>query len=237
MSTSETTNFVKNWLLDKIQKGELEPGEVIPTEFELKRTLDIEYEEIEKAIHELVTEQILSQKSGEGTIVKPRQPFYYPLDELVSITNMIEKNGQKAGTEFISLDEEVTTITEKEVLNIEDNAIISVIERLRTADGEPVVYCLDKISADLFPCSDYHSNLSLLSAIENKIEYKITRADTSIESISYEPYISEILNSHPDDAMMLLTQIHYDEQERPVLYSLNYFKSSLVKFRIKRNRI
>lgn len=36
MSTSETTNFVKNWLLDKIQKGELEPGEVIPTEFELK---------------------------------------------------------------------------------------------------------------------------------------------------------------------------------------------------------
>ena len=60
MSTSETTNFVKNWLLDKIQKGELEPGEVIPTEFELKRTLDIEYEEIEKAIHELVTEQILS---------------------------------------------------------------------------------------------------------------------------------------------------------------------------------
>ena len=127
MSTSETTNFVKNWLLDKIQKGELEPGEVIPTEFELKRTLDIEYEEIEKAIHELVTEQILSQKSGEGTIVKPRQPFYYPLDELVSITNMIEKNGQKAGTEFISLDEEVTTITEKEVLNLEDNAIISVI--------------------------------------------------------------------------------------------------------------
>ena len=30
--------------------------------------------------------------------------------------------------------------------------------------------------------------------------------------------------------MMLLTQIHYDEQERPVLYSLNYLKVVLLSF-------
>nr|WP_263313464.1 GntR family transcriptional regulator [Mammaliicoccus sp. Marseille-Q6498] len=237
MSTSKTTNFVKNWILEQINSGELKPGDTIPTEFDIKKQLNINYDEIENAIHELVTEQLLSQKSGEGTVVKSTQPYYYPLDELVSITKMIEKNGQVAGTEFISLDEEVATLHDIKILNLEKDANISVIERVRTADGEPVVYCLDKISTDLFPCSDYHSDRSLLSAIENKVEFKITHAETSMESISYEPYISGILNSDPDDAIMLLSQIHYNDDNIPVLYSLNYFKSSLVKFRIKRNRI
>ncbi|CAG7913931.1 MULTISPECIES: GntR family transcriptional regulator [Mammaliicoccus] len=237
MSTNASTNFVKNWILEKIQTAELKPGDAIPNEFEIKKLLNINYDEIEKAIHELVTEQILSQKTGDVTVVKPTQPYYYPLDELVSITKMIEKNGEVAGTEFISLDEEVATLKDIEVLNLEKDASISVIERVRTANGEPVVYCLDKIATDLFACSDYRSNSSILSAIESKVEFKITHANTSIESISYEPYISEILNSEPDDAMMLLTQVHYNEHGTPVLYSLNYFKSSLVKFRITRNRI
>ncbi|WP_323702534.1 GntR family transcriptional regulator [Mammaliicoccus sp. Dog046] len=237
MSTSASVNFVKNWILEQIQTNELKPGDTIPNEFEIKKMLNINYDEIDKAIHELVTEQILSQKLGGITVVKPTQSYYYPLDELVSITNMIEKNGEVAGTEFISLDEEVATKKDIEVLNLEEDAMISVIERLRTADGKPVVYCLDKIATDMFACSDYRSNSSILSAIESKVEFKITHAYTSIESMSYEPYINEILNSDPDEAMMLLTQIHYNEHEQPVLYSLNYFKSSLVKFRITRNRI
>ena len=45
---------------------------------------------------------------------------------------MIEKNGEVAGTEFISLDEEVATLKDIEVLNLEKDASISVIERVRT---------------------------------------------------------------------------------------------------------
>lgn len=237
MSTSATTNLVKNWILKQIELGEIKPGDVLPTDYDLKKILHVDYEDINKAIHELVTEQILTQKAGNETIVKQYRPYYYPLDELFSITGMIESNGEKAGTEFISLDEEIASIQDIKTLNLKEDETISVIERVRTANGEPVVYCLDKIAAELFPCSAYQTNRSLLSAIETNINHKITYADTSIESISYEPYISEVLNSEPDDAMMLLTQVHYNEDGKPILYSLNYFKSSLVKFRIKRNRI
>lgn len=37
MSTNATTNFVKNWILDQIQSGELNPGDTIPNEFEIKK--------------------------------------------------------------------------------------------------------------------------------------------------------------------------------------------------------
>ncbi len=32
------------------------------------------------------------------------------------------------------------------LLSVEEGYPVTIIERLRTADGEPVVYCLDKIA-------------------------------------------------------------------------------------------
>ncbi|HJG66012.1 MAG TPA: GntR family transcriptional regulator, partial [Staphylococcus ureilyticus] len=34
-----------------------------------------------------------------------------------------------------------------------------------------------------------------------------------------------------------LKLIHYDKNDQPILYSFNYFKSSLVKFKTVRNSI
>ena len=58
-----------------------------------------------------------------------------------------------------------------------------------------------------------------------------------MEAISYEPYISDALDSDPRDGLMLLRQVHFTEDGTPILYSLNYFKSSLVKFRTIRKRL
>ena len=35
---------------------------------------------------------------------------------------------------------------------------------------------------------------------------------------------------------MLLKVVHYDEMGKPILYSLNYIKSSLVKFKLTRTK-
>ena len=40
------------------------------------------------------------------------------------------------------------------------------MERVRTADGQPVVYCLDKIPVKHLPASFTHEEESLLSCLE-----------------------------------------------------------------------
>jgi len=57
----------------------------------------------------------------------------------------------------------------------------------------------------------------------------------NLEAISYEPHISEVLNASPHEGLMLLKVVHFDEQDQPILYSLNYIKSSLVKFKISKS--
>lgn len=238
MANTDSILKAKSWILNKIDTESWLPGETLPNVATIAKQLEIDTEDVQPAIDELIVEQVLTQNYAEGIKVKSTHQFFYPLNQLFSISKMIEKEGYTAGTVFVNLDERPSTARDSKLLNITAGSPVTLIERIRTANGEPVVFCLDKVSAQHLTCSAYQSNdLSILKAIEINTDKRIAYARTEIESIGYEPYVSEALNASPHDALMLLKQIHYDTEDRPVLYSLNYFKSSLVKFRAVRNRI
>nr|WP_289709742.1 GntR family transcriptional regulator [Macrococcus canis] len=148
---------------------------------------------------------------------------------------MIEEAGYVAGTLIISQDIEQPSLDDKNVLNIEDDRKITVIERIRTANETPVVYCLDKINMSNFEMDGSINSRSLFDALMDA-GLAINYATTEIESIGYEPYISNALDCAPEDSLLLFKQIHYNKNDEPVLYSMNYFKSSQVKFKIRRTK-
>ncbi|AVQ36346.1 GntR family transcriptional regulator [Staphylococcus kloosii] len=229
---------VKEWILNQIKAGKLNNGDKLPSYLSIARDLKVKTDDVYDGVDELITEQILTNNLEEGVSVKPLHPFLYPLGELVSISKMIEEQGYNAGTEFISLDEKPATSLDAYTLEIEDKTLVTIIERIRTADQFPVVYCLDKIPNDDLTCFQYQENRqSILNAIEQNSNKEICYAETEIEAISYEPHISDLLNASPHEGLMLLKLVHYDQNDKPVFYSFNYFKSSLVKFKTVRNRV
>lgn len=237
MSINPNVNKVKEWILAEIESGQLKPSDMLPSLLTMARTCDVKTDDVQGAIHELVTEQIVTENFEEGARVKKTQPFFYPLDELMSVGRMITDKGYREGTVFISLDEEPASRDDRRVMNLEDDASVTVIERIRTADDQPVVYCLDKVAENVLEYFGSHDQqTSIFKAIEQATQQTIAYAETEIEAISYEPYISEALDAHPQDGLMLLKQVHYTAAGKPILYSLNYFKSSLVKFKTVRKR-
>ncbi|GEQ04974.1 GntR family transcriptional regulator [Staphylococcus gallinarum] len=229
---------VKEWLIQQIKSGDFQYGEQLPSHLAIARKLNVKTDDVYDAIDELITEQVLSNNLEEGASVKSQHPFLYPLGELVSISKMIRAKGYEPGTEFISFDEKPSTSLDATTLNLPEKDYVTIIERIRTADKQPVVYCLDKVPTRLLTCAQYqNSNESLLEAIELNSSTKIAYAETEIESISYEPHISDVLDASPHEGLMLLKLVHYDQDEKPIFYSFNYFKSSLVKFKTVRNRL
>ncbi|WP_340285264.1 GntR family transcriptional regulator [Staphylococcus coagulans] len=238
MSVNPDVNIVKEWILKEIEEERIKPGESLPGLLAFARTCNVKTDDVQVAIHELVTEQIVTQNFEEGARVKVPQPFFYPLDELMSIGRMISDKGYENGTVFLSLDEEEASLDDCKVMNLEPKSQITVVERIRTANGHPVVYCLDKVATNVFEhFGTHHPQSSILKAVEVASQKKIAYAETEMEAISYEPYISDALDSDPRDGLMLLRQVHFTEDGTPILYSLNYFKSSLVKFRTIRKRL
>lgn len=233
MSVSMDVVNCKNWILKNIENDHFSHNEPLPSFYEVSRTLDISTDDVEKAVHELVTEQLLCERFQQGYFVKEDHLFDLPMNELISITEMIVSKGKTPGTIIISQDNEWPTYDDMRLLQMEDAEEIHVVERIRTADGEHVVYCLDKMKSNK-PLDLHSANQSSLLELLNQNGHQLEYAISEIESIGYEPYISSVLQCEPNESLLLFKQIHYNAQDEPILYSLNYFKSSYVKFRIKR---
>ena len=126
----------------------------LPSNLSIARALNVKTDDVYDGIGELITEQIVTDNFEEGLVLKTAS-LLYPLDKLVSISNMIEEAGYKAGIEYLNFDEQPATILDAELLEISDKEPVTIIERLRTADQIPVVYCLDKIAKQNLTCTDY----------------------------------------------------------------------------------
>ncbi|HDP1948903.1 TPA: GntR family transcriptional regulator [Staphylococcus aureus] len=235
MSEMNAVYNVKQYILNLIKQNKLEYGDQLPSNLSIARELNVKTDDVYEAIQALITEQVIKDNFEEGTSVKSLPPFFYPLNELISIGQMIKNAGFECGTEYLNFDEQPATMLDANLLSVEEGYPVTIIERLRTADGEPVVYCLDKIAKKELTCTEYQmSNGPILSAIKEQSNHNICYADTEIEAVNYEPRISEVLNASPHEGLILLKITHYNESDEPILYSLNYMKNSLVQFKITR---
>lgn len=235
MSEMNAVYKVKQYILNLINQNKLEHGDQLPSNLSIARELNVKTDDVYEAIQALITEQVIKDNFEEGSSVKSLPPFFYPLNELISIGQMIKNAGFESGTEYLNFDEQPATMLDANLLTVEEGHPVTIIERLRTADGQPVVYCLDKIAKKELTCTGYQmSNGSMLIAIKEQSNHNICYADTEIEAVNYEPRISEVLNASPHEGLILLKITHFNELDEPILYSLNYMKNSLVQFKVTR---
>ncbi|MGC4375692.1 GntR family transcriptional regulator [Fictibacillus sp. Mic-4] len=222
---------------DDIESGYYEEGEKLPSEFELSKQLGISRATLREALRILEDENVVIRKHGVGTFVRTRALFSSGIEELFSVTDMIERAGKKAGTTFISSSVKQATDEIITKFNLSGSDDIHVIERVRTADGEPVVYCLDHIPKMYLNKMVHHQYESLLELLEKEANRRIMYAVTKIEPLGFHDRISGILECPPESAILVLKQMHYDQHDDPILYSCNYFKADKFNFTVVRRRM
>ena len=119
----------------------------------------------------------------------------------------------------------------------EDDRLVT-IKRVRTADGDPVVYCIDNVLSKNFPVGTKDLlNISIFDAIEQSGEIRIAQAVAYIEPVGYDEDASSILRCGIDVPLLVLLQEHYSEDGEMVLYSKNYFRADKFSFHVVRKRV
>lgn len=229
--------FVIEQIKTKIKDGELEPGERLPSETDFAKELRVSRNTLREALRILEEENIIIRKHGIGTFVNKRPVFSGGLEELFSITDMIKREEKVPGTELLFtgyVDPHSDDIKE---LLLDEHEQVFLVKRVRTADHEPLVYCIDKIPANLLEKDYKLDGESMLTSLHEDANITISYAKADIKTMGYHEEISKILNCEEDTPLLVLKQIHYDLSDKPVLYSLNFFKSDQVSFNVFRKRI
>ncbi len=220
-----------------IDAGVYKEKEKLPSEFDLSKQLGVSRATLREALRILEEENVIVRRHGVGTFVNAKPLFTSGIEQLNSVTNMIKNAGMEPGTIFLSSVTQQSTEEDERRFLCDPEDDIVLIERVRTANGEPVVYCIDKIPSKIFKGEFSHEDKSIFAMIEEQENRRISYAVTQIEPIGYHEKVSPILNCDPETSLLILKQLHYDDRDEPILYSVNFFRADTFSFHVLRKRV
>ena len=110
MSNRPRYQQIKSFILEGIKQQKYLPGDKIPTEAELTRQFDVSRMTVNKAIRDLVQENMLVRYPGLGTFVSDAKAES-PLAEIRNIAEEVRQRGHKYSCQVIELSECVASET------------------------------------------------------------------------------------------------------------------------------
>lgn len=221
-----------------IATGVLNENERFPTEYELAQVLGVSRKVLREALRILEEEKVIVRKHGVGTFVNPKPLFTSGIEELSSISTMIRGAGMEPGTIYLDVSDAEPSDKTKAYFDVSEEDSFVKIKRVRTADGEPVAYCIDNVLSKNFPVeTEELLNMSIFDAIELTGKIRIVEAIAHIEPVGYDDEASSILRCGVDVPLLVLLQQHFSEEGEMVLYSKNYFRADKFSFHVVRRRL
>lgn len=230
---------IKEAIEKGIETGEYKIGHRLPSEYEMAKKFSVSRETFRAAVKLLEQEGKLFVKHGVGTfVVNPLPSIPSSLEKLQSIGSMIQFAGLEEGERQESLSRLSCREDWAKALGIKSGDPVITLERVRTANGEPVAFSLNIIPKAYVGETFTHKEFSgsLFQFLEGECQIKVTRADSElIVPLPSDPNYRK-LKVTPQTTVLLMKQIHYDESNRAVLYSQDYLRNDIFHFRIRRNR-
>ncbi|RAZ70097.1 GntR family transcriptional regulator [Planococcus maitriensis] len=221
-----------------IASGVYKEKEKLPSEFELSKSLGVSRATLREALRLLEEDNVIVRRHGVGTFVNSKPVFSSGIEELTSVSDMIRQAGMEPGVVYLSTSESICSEEDVNRFHCNPEDTVITIERVRTANGEPVVYCIDKVPSVFMPEGFLgRKESSIFSALEESGDIRISYAVTFIDPTGYHEEASPILECDPETALLVLKQHHYDENDRLVLYSKNYFRADKFSFHVVRKRL
>jgi GntR family transcriptional regulator len=219
------TEIALEELRQAILGGTFRPGSQLPTEAELCEMLGVSRTVVREALRVLEDDGLVVRRHGVGTFVRDH-PILKNLNVNFGITEMIESAGLKAGTSHLALLKETADKEKAEQLRVPVGTPLVTVERVRTADGRPVVYSLDTLTEALVQGAGFDPQLLLTESIYNLlqtslgqvIEYGIAR----LRPVASPRHVVEKLQLPPNALALYIVQTDYSSNDEPLVYSCEY---------------
>ncbi|MBG0786553.1 MAG: GntR family transcriptional regulator [Anaerolineaceae bacterium] len=128
---------VKQKLMERIQSGEFNDGDMLPTENALREEFDVSRATIRNALNEIENERMIVRKRGVGTIVK-KPKFKKELMKLQSFTNLMRSRGLTPRKETLTVEIIDTPKEVEEHLKNRQSNKSWFLKRLLLADEKPI---------------------------------------------------------------------------------------------------
>lgn len=219
----------------KIEDGEYKPGDKIPSEREMAAKYSINRMAVKSAINKLQEDGYLKSIHGKGTFVV--KMMNRNLETLTGLSASIKGKGLTPSSRVIvqGIVEGFTEMNEQ--LNLDSDAKLYRLLRLRLGNDIPIALEDAYIPLDLFPDIEEH-NFEMVSLFEYMEHKGITITDSpqflTIEKLNERE--AKYLEVAPGTSVFAFIYIHKDLNGRVVEYTKSYTLGDNTSFEVRLNK-
>lgn len=204
-------------LLERIEAGEWSPGTYLPSETRLATDYGVSVGTLRKALLDLAAEGVVVRRQGKGTVVASHDSDAV----LFRFFNLRRADGSRVRPESRVLRRQIRTATaeERAALALAPQERVVHIERVREADGTPIVH--EDISLG---CSRFEALARTPAVLPNTLyqlyqsEYGLTvhQAEEHVRATRAGERTAELLGVAPGTPLLLIRRVARDYQGNAV---------------------
>jgi GntR family transcriptional regulator len=231
---------VREEVRDRIRDGRLSDGVQLPPEVELATSLGVSRTTVREALLQLEQEGLVIRRHGHGTFVRSSARLRGSLNANLSATEVIRSHGMEPGTSHARIERRTPPPGVAEQLRLSASDIVIQLERVRTADGRPVIFTIDMMPARLFedaavePEALLDPALSLYRLYAERLGRSITDGQASIRLTRADALAAERLAMPVDSPILQLEQVDATAEGEPVLFSIESYVADTFEFSVHR---
>ena len=218
-----------------LDAGEWRVGDRLPPERELAERYGCSLITVRRALGDLARERRIERARGRGTFVT-RPPIDLDLDGTLSFTEELQHLGHDPATRVVTARTIPAEAGVADALGIPVGAPVVHLERLRMADGEPLLLEQVFLPEALFPgllAVDLEHG-SLYELLTTRYETMVVRAREALEPISMPTREAQLLGVEPHRPALLIEGTACDATGRPVEFARSYVRGDRTRYYVER---
>lgn len=225
---------VRRGLLHDLVKGELDVGAKLVNEQELAARFGVSRLTVREAVSALVTSGYLERRHGSGTYVVGLPGPRHALDATLSYTHMIAEAGMKPGLQLLRADSRTATSLEADDLNLEPDEEVRSLERLRTANGRPVIYSVDVVPERYVSSVTDRGFQRSLYDVLRRIGHPVVSANAVLVPVIADRRLAKLLDVRAGSALQLINEVDFTRSGEPIVLSSEWHVPGIFELRVNR---
>lgn len=222
---------IAEWLLDKIEAGELDPGDRLPPEREMSERLGVNRLTVRRALRVLEDLGVIIRRQGSGTYVAEPK-IAWQAGRLIPFTSGVQRRGYVPGARVILFKRRPVEASVAHELDLPTSASVYYVHRLRYIGRDPAMLERFTLPADYFPNLEQFdlNKRSLYEIFKTEYGILVSRARQSLEPVVATAYEAELLRVRPGAPLMLERRVTLDQDDRPVEYGKDLYRGDRFRF-------
>jgi GntR family transcriptional regulator len=224
---------VKEEIIRSIQRGELAPGNQLPSQRQLVAAYGASHMTVRRALDELIGEGVIYAIPGKGIYVRDHKQEAESCP-LVSFTEEMSLRGMRASSKVLAARMVPASTVMARTLDVDVGMPLVYLRRLRLADGLPMALQTNYLKSWLCPGLLDHDleNASLYHLLQEEFALCLATSKGSIEAVLADEEHASLLGLELPAALLVTEQVSFLEDGQPLEYTRTAYRGDRYQYRI-----